>query len=591
MRKRMVGKQVKVLIDYVQPKPADSTMDDRVCTTVIVGDINIAEALVQRGLASVVRYRNPTDPRCRFYDSLLTAEAQAEKKNMGIFDKKAPPIHRYSELAGNVVKSRSFLTSLQRAGPVDALVEFIGSASRLRITIPRETLLATVLASGIICPRPTRRVPNQPDEAGQPFGDEAREYTREYCMQREVKFEANGMDRLGNLIGWIRLPSEIKVASISKTAAKKGKKSGAGAGVSATFGSNNLSVLLCACGFATVNRGPNSQRDSQYSELLRAENFASTHSLGMWSSEEFRSSWKAEQSIKDENEAGDGLDKNGTHQMEGNPGLLSVDDLQAALPKANPEDNKKAFNTRLSGASAGQVTTIGRPAAGNNGIRFFVQLSNRSAQVHSINQQLNNASFNSTSESVTPKRNLLCAARFSDDNLWYRARIIRMQGPKAVTVLFIDFGNEETFDSTVAGVPRLAQLPKALAQIEPIATEYRLAYTQLPPDMDDRHSSLDLLAHYIGDQEIRLCPIQGPLMACGKEDARPIRSAVVYVTPKEAKEVVDVAEELLSEGLAFTETIKMPVDMCMRYYEAQKSAMQLRRNIWRYGDFRGEDAV
>lgn len=80
-------------------------------------------------------------------------------------------------------------------------------------------------------------------------------------------------------------------------------------------------------------------------------------------------------------------------------------------------------------------------------------------------------------------------------------------------------------------------------------------------------------------------------MACGKEDARPIRSAVVYVTPKEAKEVVDVAEELLSEGLAFTETIKMPVDMCMRYYEAQKSAMQLRRNIWRYGDFRGEDAV
>lgn len=57
---------------------------------------------------------------------------------------------------GNVTKSRQFLYSLQRAGAVDALVEFVASASRFRVEIHRENLLCAVLAAGVICPRPSR---------------------------------------------------------------------------------------------------------------------------------------------------------------------------------------------------------------------------------------------------------------------------------------------------------------------------------------------------------------------------------------------------------------------------------------------------
>uniref|UniRef100_A0A0V0J2F8 TNase-like domain-containing protein n=1 Tax=Schistocephalus solidus TaxID=70667 RepID=A0A0V0J2F8_SCHSO len=221
LRKRLVGKQVKVFVDYVQPKPADSTLDDRVCATVMIGDSNIAESLVQKGLGSVVRYKGTSDARSRAYDSLLNAEVQASKKAAGIFNLKAAPVHRLTDLSGNSTKCRDFLPSLKRAGMVDAVVEFVSSASRLRLHIPRENCLCTAVASGLICPRSSRRVPNMPEEAGEPFGDEAYNYTREICMQRDVKFEADSIDRVGGVIGWIYLPAEVRITPPKKEKKKR----------------------------------------------------------------------------------------------------------------------------------------------------------------------------------------------------------------------------------------------------------------------------------------------------------------------------------------------------------------------------------
>nr|CDS17949.1 SNase domain containing protein [Echinococcus granulosus] len=591
LRKRLIGKQVRVQIDYVQLKPQGSTLADRVCATILVGENNIAEALVQRGLGSVVRYRNATDSRSRHYDALRAAEAAAQKKGVGIFDPKDVPVHRLSELGGkffaslhcNVAKSRQFLYSLQRAGAVDALVEFVASASRLRVEIHRENLLCAILAAGVICPRPSRKLPNQPEEASEPFGDEAREYTHDLVMQREVKFEVDGMDRLGNLIGWITLPSEVRVTA---TGARKGKKGGP------FISSKDLSAVLVARGYATVNRAPNVQRSSHFASLLRAESFAQEHNLGLWSSPEFRASWNADVNVVE----GDGQDcSDASKSMNG---LLFVRDLQNAHPDA--EIIRKSTSDRLKSANLAQVTTISNPAAGNNGFRFFVHLNSRTALVNTINRELNSPNFPSVESSTDfqPKRGMVCAARFSIDNLWYRARILRVI-QKIVTVLFIDFGNEEAIDTSVGSAPRLAALPRNLASQDPLATEYRLAYVQLPPDPDDREAALDYLAREIGDQDIRVSPVPGPPTPCGKDDNRPIQSAVVYVTRKQVAEsssstqstpeFVDVGEQLLRDGLAYMENVRMPPDICVHYSEAQKAAMGTRANIWRYGDFRDDD--
>jgi len=45
-------------------------------------------------------------------------------------------------------KAKQFLPFLQRAGKTEALVEFVASGSRLRLYIPKETCLITLLLSG-----------------------------------------------------------------------------------------------------------------------------------------------------------------------------------------------------------------------------------------------------------------------------------------------------------------------------------------------------------------------------------------------------------------------------------------------------------
>ena len=61
---------------------------------------NVAEALVSKGLATVIRYRQDDDQRSSHYDELLAAESRAIKKGVGVHSKKEPPIHRVADVSG-----------------------------------------------------------------------------------------------------------------------------------------------------------------------------------------------------------------------------------------------------------------------------------------------------------------------------------------------------------------------------------------------------------------------------------------------------------------------------------------------------------
>lgn len=69
LRARLVGKTVQVFIDYV--KPAEGEYEARTCVTIINGDQNIAEALISRGLAQVIRHKKDDENRSSKYDVLL----------------------------------------------------------------------------------------------------------------------------------------------------------------------------------------------------------------------------------------------------------------------------------------------------------------------------------------------------------------------------------------------------------------------------------------------------------------------------------------------------------------------------------------
>ncbi|CAH1366960.1 unnamed protein product [Tenebrio molitor] len=247
LRKKLIGKKVHVVIDYIQE--ARDGYPEKVCATVSIGGKNVAEALVSKGLASVVKYRPDDDQRSSRYDELLSAESKANKSQVGIHNKKEVPIHRVTEI--DAARAKLELSSFQRAQRIDAVVEFVASGTRLRVFIPKSNSLCTFLLGGINCPRASRQATNaQPAVEGEPFGDEALQFTKERCLQREVTIQVDTHDKAGNFIGWLWVDNV------------------------------NLSVALVKEGFASVHR---TGEKSQYATLLKeAEDSAKQQRLRMW---------------------------------------------------------------------------------------------------------------------------------------------------------------------------------------------------------------------------------------------------------------------------------------------------------------------
>jgi len=207
LRKKLIGHQVQVTVDYIQQAKAaqdgDPGFPEKTCCTVMIGGVNVAEALVSKGLATVVRYAAGNDERSSKYDDLLQAEQKAEKTGKGLHDKKNIPSHRVSDMSGNVVKCKQFLPFLQRAGRMQGLVEFVASGSRFRVYIPRETCIVTFLLGGISCAKGGRTLPSGEVIKADPFGDECTLHVKEMVLQREVEIEVENIDKAGNFIGYL----------------------------------------------------------------------------------------------------------------------------------------------------------------------------------------------------------------------------------------------------------------------------------------------------------------------------------------------------------------------------------------------------
>jgi len=207
LRKKLIGHTVSVHVDYIQPArdatAGEPPFPEKTCCTVQVGGINVAEALVSKGLATVVRYAADNDQRSAHYDDLLQAEEKAKKSSTGLHDKKNIPTHRVSDMTGNLTKCKQFLPFLQRAGRMQGLVEFVASGSRFRVYIPRETCIITFLLGGINCPKGARMLPSGDRIQADPFGEEAALWVKEQVLQREVEIEVESMDKAGNFIGYL----------------------------------------------------------------------------------------------------------------------------------------------------------------------------------------------------------------------------------------------------------------------------------------------------------------------------------------------------------------------------------------------------
>ncbi|KAF4531257.1 hypothetical protein B566_EDAN018812, partial [Ephemera danica] len=144
LRKKLIGKRVNVTIDYVQP--ASDKFPEKTCCTVTMGAVNVAEAMVSKGLATVVRYRQDDDQRSSHYDELLSAETKASKSGKGVHSKKDGGPKRVNEVAG--VNAKTYMESMKRKGRLRGVVEFVASGSRMRIHVESESCIITFLLAG-----------------------------------------------------------------------------------------------------------------------------------------------------------------------------------------------------------------------------------------------------------------------------------------------------------------------------------------------------------------------------------------------------------------------------------------------------------
>ncbi|KAA0721056.1 4SNc-Tudor domain protein p100 co-activator [Triplophysa tibetana] len=178
--------------------------------------------------------------------------------------------------------------------------------------------------------------------------------------------------------------------------------------------------------------------------------------------------------------------------------------------------------------------------------------------------------------SFTPRRGDFCIAKFADGE-WYRARVEKGESAAKVHVFYIDYGNREILSST-----RLAALPPAFSTrtLPPQASEYAFAYIQVPQDEDARADAVDSVVRDIQNTQCML-------------NVEYSGTSCPHVTLQFTDSKDDVGLGLVKEGTVMVDVRKEKhlQKMVTEYLNGQESAKSARLNIWRYGDFREDDAA
>ncbi|KAF2138961.1 uncharacterized protein K452DRAFT_275873 [Aplosporella prunicola CBS 121167] len=245
LRKRLIGKHVKVVIDG--KRPATEGYDEREMATVTLNSKNIGLLLVENGYASVIRHRADDSDRSPIYDDLLQAEEQAQAEKKGMWSPKGPSTKQYVDYSESLEKAKRQLTLLSRQKKVPAVVDFVKSGSRFTVLVPRENAKLTFVLSGIRAPRSARN----PNEKSEPFGQEAHDFANKRCQQRDVEIDVEDLDKVGGFIGTLYINRE------------------------------SFAKLLVEEGLASVH-AYSAEKSGNANELFAAEQRAKEGRKGMW---------------------------------------------------------------------------------------------------------------------------------------------------------------------------------------------------------------------------------------------------------------------------------------------------------------------
>ncbi|CAD5216145.1 unnamed protein product [Bursaphelenchus xylophilus] len=499
LRKLLIGKKVQLTLDYIQPK--QEKYPEKFCYTVTLNGQNVGEQLIANGLAKVVRHKQDDENRSSRYDDLLAAESAAQKDKKGVWNEKETGLIRVNEIQNDLARAKTYLSTFQRGSRPSGIVEFVSSGSRLRVYVPKENVIITVVLSGISCPKTARIVGGKVQGESEPYGEEAYDFTRHSILQREVQLDIDSLDRTGGFIGFVFAQGEK--------------------------GQFNVAEQLVERGLATVHF--TAEKTKYYNQLLNAEKKARDSKLRLW--------------------------KNYVEEAEN----VSTSQAEANDPSERKLNLKKVV--------------ISEVCKGN--LHFYVQKFEDGPAIEKLMGDLQRE-IGSPTTSHTPRKNELCAGFFKEVNLWHRVKVESVRGGNA-DVVYIDFGNRETVPTSL-----LAPLPPSFISQQPLAKEYKLALVQ-PPNDPDFASETDAAFNEI-TQSV-------PYIELNPEYKLGTLEAVTLYFPGKDGKPVDLGRYLIEQGLALAEGRREPrfQKLVTEYQQAEAAARRERQNIWRYGDFTGQE--
>ncbi|KAM0791327.1 hypothetical protein ACM66B_005797 [Microbotryomycetes sp. NB124-2] len=395
MRKKLIGKTVKVQIDYV--KPAEGDFEARDCATVrVASGANVAELMAERGLVHVIRHRQGDEQRSSSYDQLMAAEAKAIAELKGVHSGKEFPLPRIIEASESAQKAASFLSSFKRSGKIPAVVDFVAAGSRFKVILPRQDTRITMVLSNVRCPRTARNA----SEKSEPYGNEAATFASRRLMQRDVEVVIESTDKSGGFIGKMFINGE------------------------------DVATMLVREGLARVDdyAAERGERD-----LITAQEEAKRAQKNIWSSYD-----------------------------------ASAEQKQSNTPLAV---RKEYVDCVISDIRGGNDLTP---------FSFAIQILKASGTIPELERlmgelTLHHKNADAGPAQFVPKTGELVSAQFSQDNVWYRARVNRVNpGRKEASITFVDYGNHE-----IAPFSRIRPLAPQLKTLEPQAKEATLSFIKL----------------------------------------------------------------------------------------------------------------
>ncbi|RCV33035.1 hypothetical protein SETIT_7G050500v2 [Setaria italica] len=592
LRTRLIGKQVHVSMEYSRRinisngHAADKTniVDTRVLDYGSVflpsqsgspGNLfgaNVAELLLSRGFADITRHRD-YEERSHHYDALLAAYSHAEKAKKGYHAKKYYPATHMNDLTTvPAKKARDFFHLLQRNKRHSAVVEYIFSGHRFKLTIPNETSTITFSFSCVRCPG-----------KNEPYSDDAIALMRRTILQHDVEIEIEAVDRTGTFLG------------------------------SLWESKNNMAYVLLEAGLAKLSSfGLDRISDAQ--TLIRAEKSAQQKKLKVWENyneakviphgslmgqngkESFKivvteviGGGKFYAHIVGDRRLDSIQQQLASMKFNDIPETLMVtkdfpDTLSNTLEvqdqprhcpsntsevQAEPKNHVVPLPSRWSSLFKDKVDTL----------KDEVPLDTSKAEVFSSNGPSDVVPFNPTKGDVV-------LAQFTLDNSWNRAMIVsEHQGPmeREFLVFYIDYGNQEIVTYSRL---RPAHANQSTSLIPPLAKLFRLAFIAVPNLKDNlgeqaaRYLSMVLLDN---GKEFKATIEERATVESKQEGQGTGEVLVVTLFDEDAESSINAA--MLENGLAQIETHRLISRehraAVKNLEEFQEHAKKEHRGIWR----------